>query len=79
MSDRKPLSLVCEDYTVYITVGASHCGKSFIAKEILLDLEIKNHTKPLLLSSDDIRRELIGDYTLDKYDYRMLEVSQQAF
>jgi len=78
MSDRKPLSLVCEDYTVYITVAASNAGKSTLAKNIELELRQYN-ANPVLLSSDDIRRELIGDYSLDKYDDRMLEVSQQAF
>ena len=52
--------------------------KSFISKELELQLKA-NNTDVTILSSDDIRRELLGDYNLNKYDPRMLEVSQQAF
>lgn len=52
--------------------------KSFLSKNIELQLR-EFGANPLLISSDDIRRELIGDFSLNKYDDRMLEVSQQAF
>jgi predicted kinase len=74
----KPFNIVCEDYTVYITIGCSNSGKSYIAKELELQLKA-NNTDVTILSSDDIRRELLGDYSINKYDPRMLEVSQQAF
>lgn len=74
----KAFNLVCEDYTVYMTVAPSNAGKSWLSKNIELQLR-EQGANPLLISSDDIRRELIGDFNLNKYDDRMLEVSQQAF
>jgi predicted kinase len=52
--------------------------KSFISKELELQLKA-NNTDVTILSSDDIRRELLDDYSINKYDPRMLEVSSQAF
>jgi predicted kinase len=75
----KELSIICEDYTVFLLVAPSNAGKSTLANKILLELGLKYNTKPVILSSDDIRRELTHEWYLDKYDPRMLEVSQQAF
>lgn len=75
----KPFNIVCEDYTVYLLVAPSNAGKSTLANKILLDLGLKHNTKPVILSSDNIRRELTNEWYLNKYDSRMLEVSQQAF
>jgi predicted kinase len=79
----KPFNIVCEDYTVYLFVGPSQSGKSWLASKLeaeFLNLSInKNSLNYALLSSDDIRRELLGQANINKYDPRMLEVSQQAF
>jgi predicted kinase len=79
----KPFNIVCEDYTVYLFVGPSQSGKSWLASKLeaeFLNLSInKNSLNYVLLSSDDIRRELLGQANINKYDPRMLEVSQQAF
>lgn len=74
----KPFNIVCEDYTVFLTVAPSQAGKSYLAKELELQLKA-NNADVTILSSDNIRRELLGDYSINKYDSRMLEVSQQAF
>lgn len=74
----KPFNIVCEDYTVYLIIGPSNCGKTEIATSLQLHLHFAN-TRCEVLSTDRIRRELIGDTDRDKYDSRMLEVSQQAF
>ena len=74
----KLFNIVCEDYTVYLIIGPSNCGKTEIATSLQLHLQFAN-TRCEVLSTDRIRRELIGDTGRDKYDSRMLEVSQQAF
>jgi len=74
----KPFNIVYEDYTVYLLVAPSNAGKSTLATELQLQLTLAN-TRCEVLSTDRIRRELIGDTDRDKYDSRMLEVSQQAF
>ena len=74
----KPFNIVCEDYTVYLMVAASNAGKTHLATELQLQLTLAN-TDCIVLSTDRIRRELIRDTDANKYDSRMLEVSQQAF
>lgn len=74
----KPFNIVCEDYTVYMTIGPSNCSKSWIANEMYTEL-FKANVDCRVLSSDDFRRQLTGDYDMDKYHPRMLEVSAQAF
>ena len=74
----KSFNIVCEDYTVYLLVAASNAGKSWLAKQLHHQL-LKSNVDCRILSSDDIRRDLISDIDADKYSSRMLEVSQQAF
>jgi predicted kinase len=74
----KPFNIVCEDYTVYLLVGPSNCSKSWLAKQLHHQL-LKSNVDCRVLSTDDIRRDLISDIDADKYSSRMLEVSQQAF
>lgn len=73
MIDLGPL----QDFTVFMTVGPTNCGKTHFAQ--LLTEQLTAHQADVVtISSDTIRRQLIGE-CLDKYHPRMLEVSQQAF
>lgn len=66
-------------YTIIMLVGPSECGKSTYAKKIENDFKNQNtNIKVNILSSDNIRREILGE-DLDKYDKKMLSVSDGAF
>lgn len=69
---------------IFMTIGASNSGKTYYCKNVLIpQLEKLNKDKSrsnyIYISSDDCRRELLNDSTLDKYDLKMLPVSSQAF
>lgn len=65
-------------HTIFLLVGATECGKSTFAKEVLIpQLKLEDVSKGLrtnvqYLSSDSIRQEILG-YDYDKYDQVMLE------
>lgn len=66
--------------TVVITVGPSNCGKSYLTG--LLVEKLKTDYPELniqCLSSDEERRNLLGQPDANKYDNRMFEVSEGAF
>ena len=72
-------------FTVFSLVGPSNCGKSTFAKT-RLQVQLENllevvglPSKVPLLSSDELRMELLGDLSAEKYETRMLEVSRSAF
>jgi len=71
-------------HTILMLVGPTECGKSTFAREVLMpqltrtDEARRIRTNVQLISSDDIRQELLG-YPYDKYDQTMLEVSSHAF
>lgn len=68
-------------HTLVIMVGPSQSGKDTFINNVLLPKVEKDY--PLIgcpiISSDDIRRELLDEPLLHKYDNRMLHVSKQAF
>jgi len=71
-------------HTIFLLVGATECGKSTFAKEVLIpqlklaDVSRGLRTNVQYLSSDEIRQDLLGhDY--DKYDRVMLEASSHTF
>lgn len=65
---------------IFMTIGASNSGKTYYCKNVLIpELEKLGKNSYIYISSDDCRRELLNDSTLDKYDIRMLPVSKQAF
>jgi hypothetical protein len=53
--------------------------KSWLSKNLQYKFATEQNINSVVLSSDDIRRDLLGDMEIDKYDPRMLEVSSQAF
>ena len=61
---------------IFMTIGASNSGKTYYCKNVLIP-QLKNNY--IYISSDDCRRELLNDFTLDKYDIKILPVSSQAF
>ena len=78
------MKITTKVHTILMLVGSTECGKSTFAREVLMpqlakqDEERRVRSNVQLLSSDDIRQELLGhDY--DKYDQTMLEASSQTF
>ncbi|AIQ55714.1 metallophosphoesterase [Paenibacillus borealis] len=71
-------------HTIFMLVGATECGKSTFAKEVLIpQLKLADSSKGMrtnvqYLSSDSIRQEILG-YDYDKYDQVMLEASSHTF
>jgi predicted kinase len=71
-------------HTIFMLVGATECGKSTFAKEVLIpQLKLEDVSRGLrtnvqYLSSDGIRQEILG-YEYDKYDQVMLEASSHTF
>lgn len=79
------LKLHTQLHTIYVLVGPSNCGKTTFAnnlKDKLTETLKNNLIKPNIhiLSSDEIRRNLLGDnIELNKSSGRMLEMSNPAF
>lgn len=78
------MNLNFKPHTIIMLVGPSESGKTTFAKNILIpglqhsDENNNYKTNVQYISSDDIRRDLLGnDY--DKYDNIMLEASELAF
>lgn len=67
-----------KQHTIVMLVGPSCCGKSTFAQKFKVAADSEN-LKCVIISSDDIRRELLGDTSIHKMDARMQEVSNQAF
>ncbi|AYV76985.1 MAG: calcineurin-like phosphoesterase [Barrevirus sp.] len=72
-------------HTVLVLIGPSNCGKSYYSKNILIPYLTKrlqdNNILPNIqyISSDEIRRQLLGSSNQDKYSSVMMECSEQAF
>jgi len=73
-------------HTIFMLVGPSGCGKTYFSKNILIPkLEalkpLPNREKVSInyISSDDIRRTLLGQPNFDKYHQGMLAASKGAF
>lgn len=64
--------------TVVLMVGPSNCGKTTFSEWIEYSAE-RGGLSCKWLSSDDIRRELLSDYKLDKYNPKMNQASHEAF
>ena len=83
--DTPSLELETQMHTVFMTVGPSNCGKSHFSTRVLIPaLQKKLRDQGIepnigYISSDDLRRQLIGNDNLDKYKWHMMEVSKQAF
>lgn len=71
-------------HTIFMLVGATECGKTTFAKEVLIpQLRFEDDKKNIkanvqYISSDSLRQEVLG-FDYDKYDQVMLEASGQAF
>ncbi len=65
-------------HTIYLTVGPTNCGKTTLIKNYLIPQLKSTSLNIQYISSDNIRRELLG-HNYDKYNPQMLEVSVQTF
>lgn len=68
-------------HTIIFTVAPSNAGKSYFLNNYLVK-QLKNQYSDYniqYLSTDDIRRDLLGDSTKHKHDPEMLQVSAQCF
>jgi predicted kinase len=64
---------------IIILIGPSNSGKDFFITNHLVPQIKEEGKKYFVVSSDEIRRTLLGDPSLHKHDNRMMHVSQQAF
>jgi len=74
---KEPKKIFFRGPTIYIMVGPSGCGKDTFIEKV-----IRKTTLPLsikVISSDDIRKQLLHGRVTDKYDPLMMHVSEQAF
>lgn len=60
-------------------VGPSGSGKSHFIENVLLPSVKHLNINTQVISSDSIRREIIGNYDMHRYHPRMMQVSNQAF
>ena len=72
-------------HTIFLTIGASNSGKSYYCKNYLIPqleklspIGDRKNVHIAYLSSDDIRREILGE-NFDKYHPAMLAASKPAF
>ena len=68
-------------HTLVILCGPTKCGKSTFAKkasEALSNCDGYKYSS-VIVSSDDIRRELLNDPFAHAHDAKMYHVSKQAF
>ena len=65
--------------SMVLTIGPSHCGKTYFCKNVLLpSLKSDPSLNVQYISSDDTRRELLG-VDLSNMDKKMMYVSEPAF
>jgi len=67
-----------KEHTIIMTVGPTNCGKSYFAKQLLVPFFESKSIRYKYLSSDDKRRELLGE-DIHKHNKRMNLASKQAF
>ncbi|WP_127531336.1 metallophosphoesterase [Paenibacillus kobensis] len=78
------MEIITKMHTIFMLVGATECGKTTFAKEVLLpqlrleDVSRNWRANVQYLSSDAIRQDILG-YDYDKYDQVMLEASSHTF
>lgn len=65
-------------HNIIVTVGPSMSGKTFWTTELKRQLDEHYNLNVQIVSSDDLRRELLGE-DLDRYHPKMVEVSNHAF
>lgn len=58
-------------------VGPSNCGKTHFCQNFLIPQLSQFNVQ--YISTDDIRRKILNEPSIDKYDNQMLEASVQAF
>lgn len=71
-------NIIIPQYSIIMTVGPSNSGKSTLCNEILLPFLRNQEIRHKYLSSDGLRRSLIGK-NLHKHDNKMMSASKGAF
>jgi len=66
-----------KQHTIVLLVGPSCCGKTTFAKKIQAAI-VEENLKCVIISSDDIRRDLLCDNEIHKLDASMSSVSAEA-
>ncbi len=68
-------------HTVFVTVGTTHSGKTHFVKHVLIPALRRAWTEARVvhISTDDCRRELLGDPNCDRFHPRMMQASHHAF
>lgn len=66
-------------HTILITIGPSGAGKTTFVNEVVKPSLESKGVRVAHVSSDEIRRELLGDDSLSKKDSKMLHASKAAF
>jgi predicted kinase len=66
-------------HTIVLLVGPSGCGKTYFTEKNIIPKIKENGFTYAHLSSDNIRRELLGDMSISKMDPRMNYSSKAAF
>lgn len=75
------LNINIQVHTILYTIAPSNSGKSYFCNNHLVP-KLKSKYPDLniqYLSSDDIRRDLLGSNDIHKHDSEMLQISSQAF
>jgi len=66
--------------SIILLIGPSGCGKTYFTEnKIIPSLNGYDGVRVSHISSDDIRRELLGDKSISKMDKKMLYASKQVF
>lgn len=71
--------MILNPYTLIMMVGPSCCGKSRMATWISEQIRLMHNMTSVVISSDNLRRELLCDFTIHKMSPKMMPVSKEAF
>jgi predicted kinase len=66
-------------HSIVMTIGPSNSGKSYLMTNVLMPNLIEMGVRAKYLSSDNYRRDMIGDVNRHKHGEGMQAVSKQAF
>ncbi len=77
--DKEVTTIDLRMHTIILLIGPSGCGKTYFAEKNLIPYLTNKGVTVSHISSDNIRRELLGDMNISKKDQRMLFASKQAF
>jgi predicted kinase len=77
--DKEITTIDLRMHTIILLIGPSGCGKTYFTENNFIPAFEEAGVSFAHISSDNIRRELLGDYSISKQDPRMMHASKQAF